>query len=338
MLIEVSEASQAGEARRKAVALAEELELGENRCGAVAIAATEMATNLIKHAGRGHLLVQRMQPSEMPGLRVIAVDKGPGVADISQALADGHSTAGSMGSGLGAIRRLSDCFDFYSVPGAGTVVIADFWPETRKATRRGATGDLETLQVGVVSEPIAGEDVCGDGWGVRLSSDHVILMVVDGLGHGILAAEAAREAERSLAAATRDSLVDILHDAHLALKKTRGAAFALAKIDAQQGLLSFAGVGNITASIVGPGMSRSMASHNGILGQQMERVQEFTAPWNRSNILVMHSDGLMGRWDLERYPGIWNRHPSLIAAVLHRDFCRRRDDVTVLVAKTTDSI
>lgn len=336
MLIEVSEASQAGEARRKAVALAEELELGENRCGAVAIAATEMATNLVKHAGRGHLLVQRMQPSEMAGLRVIAVDKGPGVADISRALADGHSTAGSMGSGLGAIRRLSDSFDFYSVPGAGTVVIADFWPETRKNGRRRASGDQETLQVGVVSEPIAGEDVCGDGWGVRLCSDHVIFMVVDGLGHGILAAEAAREAERSLAAATRDSLVEIIQDTHLTLRKTRGAAFALAKIDSQKGLLSFAGVGNIGASIVGPGSSRSMASHNGILGQQMERIQEFTAPWNPGNILVMHSDGLTSRWDLERYPGIWNRHPSLIAAVLHRDFCRGRDDVTVLVAKTAD--
>src|SRR5690349_11931767 len=108
MLIEISEASQAGEARRKAVALAEELELGQCRCGAVAIAATEMATNLVKHAGRGHILVQRMQPSEMPGMRVIAVDKGPGVTDIGRALADGHSTTGSMGSGLGAIRRLCD--------------------------------------------------------------------------------------------------------------------------------------------------------------------------------------------------------------------------------------
>jgi hypothetical protein len=163
-------------------------------------------------------------------------------------------------------------------------------------------------------------------------------MVVDGLGHGVLAAEAARQAERTLAAATRDSLLDIIHDTHLALRKTRGAAFALAKIDPQKGLLSFAGVGNIAASIVGPGSSRSMASHNGILGQQMERVQEFTAPWSRNNVLVMHSDGLAGRWDLERYPGIQNRHPSLIGAVLHRDFCRGRDDVTVLVAKTAGSI
>jgi hypothetical protein len=65
----------------------------------------------------------------------------------------------------------------------------------------------------------------------------------------------------------------------------------------------------------------------------MERLQEFTYPWNPESIFVMHSDGLISRWDLERYPGIWNKPPSVIAALLHRDFSRGRDDVTVLVAK-----
>jgi len=338
MLIEVSEPSQAGEARRQAVALAEELKMDEKRCGAVAIAATEMATNLVKHAGRGHILIQRLDRPDRRGLRVTAVDKGPGVSDISQALDDGHSTAGSMGSGLGAIRRLSDSFDFYSVPGSGTIVTADFWHEANSPARSGGqTRNGAPIQIGVVSEPIRGEEVCGDGWAIRLSPAHTILMVVDGLGHGILAAEAAREAERRLAATNGNSLTEIIQDVHLALKKTRGAALGLAKIDPEKGLISFAGVGNTSASIVASGSSRSMPSHNGILGQQMERIQEFTYPWSKGNILVMHSDGLVSRWDLERYPGIWNRHPSLVAAVLHRDFSRGRDDVTVLVTKTIDS-
>lgn len=333
MLIEVTEASQAAEARRCAVAMAQDLEMGENRCGAVAVAATEMATNLIKHAGRGHILVQRLDRSERPGLRMIAVDKGPGVADVSRALADGYSTAGSMGSGLGAIRRLSDSFDLYSVPGSGTVVVADFWHQDQKTRNELVPVSQFPLQVGIVSEPIGGEDVCGDGWALRLSSKHTIFMVVDGLGHGVFAAEAAREAERVLASAKSDSLTDIITDSHAALRKTRGAALALAMIEPERGLLSFCGVGNISASIVSAGSSRSMASHNGIVGQNMERLQEFTSPWNSDSILVMHSDGLMSRWDLEGYPGIWNRHPSLIAAILHRDFSRGRDDVTVLVAK-----
>jgi anti-sigma regulatory factor (Ser/Thr protein kinase) len=331
MLIEVSESSQTGEARRRVLAAAGNAGMNETRSGAAALAATEMATNLVKHSGGGHIFVQTIQKGH-PGLRLISADKGPGIRDITRALSDGHSTAGSMGTGLGAIRRLSDAFDLYSIPDSGTVIRADFWNE--KTTHAAASAAIE---IGVISEPIRGEDVCGDGWGVRPFGDGMLAMVVDGLGHGIYAAEAAREAERALADSQEGSLVEIIRDTHAALKTTRGAAFGLARINNEKGTLAFAGVGNISASVVAPGASRSLASHNGILGQQMERVQEFTVPWNQNSILILHSDGLASRWDLERYPGIWNRHASVIAALLHRDFCRGRDDVTVLVAKTTSA-
>jgi anti-sigma regulatory factor (Ser/Thr protein kinase) len=328
MLVEVRESSQAGDARRKAVALAEDLGMDEVARGNVALATTEMATNLVKHAGQGHILLQPLGHNGNRGLRLMSVDKGPGIADVQRALSDGHSTAGSMGTGLGAIRRRSDSFDLYSLPGAGTVVSAEFWQ-----TRHKKLGQQDVLEIGVVTEPIAGEDVCGDGWGVRPSPGGIALMVADGLGHGLLASEAAREAEQVFAMAQDLSPKAVLHDAHSALKKTRGAAMGVVNINIEKGVLSFAGIGNISAAIVAPGGSRSMPSHNGTLGQQMERVQEFSCPWNRTSILVMHSDGLATRWDLERYPGIWQKHPSLIAAILHRDFSRGRDDVTVLVAK-----
>jgi anti-sigma regulatory factor (Ser/Thr protein kinase) len=328
MLIEVSESSQTGDARRKVLAWAEESQMGETRCGAIALATTEMATNLVKHAGRGHILVQQLRSNGSRGLRITSVDKGPGIANITHALADGHSTAGSMGTGLGAIRRVCDSFDLYSVPGAGTVISAEFWNGTRSHSQK-----APALEIAAISEPVAGEEVCGDGWGVKHTTGTVSMMVVDGLGHGILAAEAAREAERVLAEARVDDPTEILREAHAALRKTRGAAFGISKIDLERKLLSFAGVGNISTSVVAPGTSRTLASHNGILGQNMERVQEFSVPWNEDSVLVMHSDGLGSRWDLERYPGIWNKHASLIAAVLYRDFCRGRDDVTVLVAK-----
>jgi hypothetical protein len=78
-----------------------------------------------------------------------------------------------------------------------------------------------------------------------------------------------------------------------------------------------------------------MASYNGTVGHQISRFQEFTYPWNSNNVFVMHSDGLMTRWNLDQYPGIWSKSPSTIAALLHRDFDRGRDDVTVLVAKAS---
>ena len=331
MLIEVSETSQTGEARRKATTFAEELQMSEEQCSQIALVATEMATNLVKHAGKGQILVQRIAGNSHAGLRIMSLDKGPGIADVGRALADGHSTAGSMGSGLGAIRRAPDHFDLYSVPGSGTVISAEFWTKVRAAARS------STLGIGVVSEPVRSEKVCGDGWGVYGTADDSVLMVVDGLGHGIFAAEAAREAERVLAESRGASLTQVLEDVHGALRKTRGAAVAVARIDFDQRLLTYAAVGNISASIVGAnGHSRSLASYNGTVGQQMSRLQEFTYPWNLDNIFVMHSDGVATRWDLTKYPGIWTRPPSLVAALLYRDFSRERDDATVLVAKRVE--
>ena len=328
MLIEVAELTQAGDARRKVTAFAERMEIEPRRSGEIALVTTELATNLVKHAKRGHILAQGLEQSGTAGLRVMGIDKGPGIADIPRALSDGHSTAGSMGTGLGAIRRISDRFEIYSIPGSGTVVAAEFWQGKARRIR-----PHPRLEIAVVSEPISGEVECGDGWSLRTAVDTVLLMVVDGLGHGILASEAAREAEKIFAGTREMSPAAILNVTHGPLRKTRGAAEAVAKIELGKQLLSFAGIGNISASIVSPGTSRSMASHNGTLGMTIERVQEFTCPWNDDSILVMHSDGLATRWDLERYPGLCTKAPSLIAAILHRDFSRQRDDVTVLVAK-----
>jgi anti-sigma regulatory factor (Ser/Thr protein kinase) len=328
MLIEISDNSQSGEARRKAAAFAAELGIDPSRQGAVALAATEMATNLVKHAGKGYILLQKVGQNGRSGLQMLSVDSGPGIVDISKALEDGHSTAGTIGSGLGTIQRMADAFELYSIPNAGTVVRAEFWHSTAGQRLQ------PSMQVGVVSEPIPGEEVCGDGWSIRVLADAMLFMVVDGSGHGTLAAEAAREAEKVLAEATVQSLPELVHEAHAALRKTRGAALAVAKIDAEKGLLRFAGVGNIAASIVSADTSRSMVSHNGIVGQVVTRLQEFTYPWNPDSILVMHSDGLGTRWDLQRYPGILSKHPSVISAILHRDHWRGRDDVTVLVAKS----
>lgn len=327
MIIRVTDPTHAGEVRRHAAACAERANLGERERGSLAIVVTEMVTNLVKHAGSGTMVLEGITQNGSSGVRVLGLDKGPGIRDLTTALRDGYSTAGTGGNGLGAIKRLSNAFDIYTAPGLGTAVLAEFWPPKRNGHHAHA------IEVGVVSVPIKGEEVCGDGWGARKTSESMLLMVVDGLGHGILASEAAREAERIFTSIRGDSITSILQDSHDALKKTRGAAMAVASVNFESRLLSFAGIGNIGSSIMTPLGSRGMASHNGIVGHQMQRVQEFSFPWNADSILVMHSDGLKSSWDLKPYPGIWNKHPGLIAGMLYRDFSRERDDVTVLVAK-----
>jgi len=325
-LMEIVESSHVGEARRAAAELAASLGLNETDRGKIAIAVTEMATNIVKHAERGKILFEPLGHNGTRGLRVLSLDKGPGIADVPMALRDGYSTYGSCGNGLGAVRRLATVFDLYSAPRLGTCILAEFWPQTKKDA-------APPFSLGVVSLAMRGELVCGDGWGTRASASHSFFMVVDGLGHGTFASDAAREAERVLAQSNSGSAADILRDCHDALKKTRGAAAAIAQISQDKGLLTYAGIGNIAATLIDGQTRRGIASHNGTLGHQMYKIQEFTVPWNRDSLLIMHSDGLGSKWDLSQYPGLAGKPPSIIAAILYRDFERERDDVTVMAAK-----
>jgi len=329
-VVEVSDPTHAGAARRAATRCAELINMEESDCGAVAIAVTEMATNVVKHAKVGRIVCERVVQNGAQGLRVLCLDKGPGILDITTALKDGYSTSKTSGNGLGSVKRLSTHFDIYSRPGLGTCVLAEFWP------RRKVPALTTSIQVGVVSVPIHGESVCGDGWAIKPTADSVYLMVVDGLGHGMFAAEAAQEAKRVLAQVQSTSPAAILHDCHDALKKTRGAAAAIAAISQEKRTLSFAGLGNISATLLSRTGRRGIASHNGTVGHQIHNVREFTLPWDEGSTLIMHSDGLISRWDLENYPGIGTKHASILAAVLYRDFDRQRDDVTVLVAKNAE--
>ncbi len=328
-VIEVSDSSHVGEARRTAVESAEAIGMVESEAGAVAIAVTELGTNIIKHGKSGKMVFETVG-NGVKGLRVLSLDKGSGIQNITAALEDGYSTSGTAGNGLGAVRRLSTHFDIYSLRDRGTCVLAEFWPKKK------ATVAVPSLNLGVISLPLRGEEVCGDGWASRTSADSNYLLVVDGLGHGIFAAEAAREAEKKFAETESTSPADILRDCHDALKKTRGAAAAIAAINKEKRVLTFAGLGNISATLITGQGRRGLASHNGTLGHQMHKIQEFALPWNEDSVLIMYSDGLISRWDLDTYPGIISKHPSIVAAALYRDFERERDDVTVLVAKNSE--
>lgn len=326
--LDLDDHSQVSEARRIIGRYAEHMDLGETDRGAVAIAVTEMATNVLKHAAQGKVICEPIDHDGTRGLRILALDAGPGIRDLTTALQDGYSTAGTGGNGLGAVKRLATHFDIYTRPDHGTCVVAEFWPQKKAPTAR-------DVQSGVVSLPFVGESVCGDGWRIKRSGHRTYIMVVDGLGHGEFASEAAREAELILSEAQFSTASEIVRDCHDALKKTRGAAVAVAVIDHPGKLLSFCGVGNISAVLISSQGRRGLASHNGTVGHTLHRIQEFTVAWDPDSVLIMHSDGLGSRWDTDHYPGILPKHPSLLAAMLYRDFARHRDDVTVLVVKNS---
>lgn len=326
--ISLADSSQAGHARRQALALADLMDFGELRRGQLAIVVTEAAANIAAHADRGELLLVPWRFRDDAGIDVLALDNGKGIADVGRSLEDGYSTAGTPGQGLGAISRLASLLQIYSAPGAGTALLARVVRESPTAGQ-----SASDYALGAVSLAVSGETQCGDAWSVHFTPNRSIYIVADGLGHGPAAAEAAREAIRVFQEAPHLSPVRILSDAHLALAKTRGAAVAIAEILHDKAMVNYAGVGNISGSIYDGRKTRSMVSMNGTLGHSIGRIQDFSYSWEKSSSLIMHSDGLATRWNIDQYPGLAGRHPALQAGILYRDFCRKRDDVTILISR-----
>lgn len=325
VVLAINSPSHVGLARRHARVLAQSLSFTETLTGSIEIAVSEAATNIVIHAGHGTIILRAIGAAT---LEMLAFDKGPGMADVDRCLRDGFSTAGSSGTGLGAITRLSQVFDVYSHPQHGTVIFAHFCGDKRHKAS-------DALTVGVVRVAMSEDEPCGDDWAILEHSSRTQILMVDGIGHGILAAQAAERATETFRKSPYQTPVDYLQSIHGPLRSTRGGAVAVAEIDYTNGLVRYAGVGNIAGTIITDGKLRSMVSHNGTLGHELHRVQEFQYPWEAKSTMVLHSDGLMSRWKLDGYPGLESRHPAVIAAVLYRDYQRGRDDVTVLVGRSS---
>jgi anti-sigma regulatory factor (Ser/Thr protein kinase) len=291
------------------------------------IVATELATNLAKHARGGEILMRGLRSPS--AVEILAVDHGPGIRDVAASMSDGHSTTGTPGNGLGAIHRLTDDFDIYSLRDRGTVVVARLRAGRKSALRLGP------LDVSGVSVAKHGEAICGDSWQVLHQPDGALTMVADGLGHGLRAGEASAAAIAAINPGQGTGLADRLRDVHARLLHTRGAAAGIAEVRPQSGTLRFAGIGNIAAAISRVGMTRHAVSLNGTLGHEARQFRDYSYPWDSDGLLVMHSDGLGSHWSIDDYPGLRQRHTATIAAVLYRDFNRHRDDVTVLVGRVS---
>jgi anti-sigma regulatory factor (Ser/Thr protein kinase) len=328
--VTLSDDSDIGECRRSAKRLADGYQFDEVSAGRICIIATELATNIVRHAGRGEILMQVLDDGMNPELEVLAIDAGPGMQDVDACLLDGYSTGGTAGHGLGAVSRLSNTFDLFSIPDRGTVVLSR--SERSRGSSREPAVRRSSLELGAISVAVAGEIECGDTWRIADGGSLVSIFVADGLGHGPLAASASQAAVAVFSARPFDAPSLMMQNCHRALSGTRGAVAACALLHCGEARLDYAGVGNIAGMVVTRESSRGMVSHNGTLGVQLLRTQQFDYQWPLGSRVVMHSDGLSARWSVSAYPGLHLHHSAVIAGVLYRDFVRRRDDVTVVVA------
>jgi anti-sigma regulatory factor (Ser/Thr protein kinase) len=314
-----------GEARRNAVTVATRAGLDGNALSNLSIVVNELATNAVRHGGGGVILLRQLREYQLAGIEVLCIDRGPGMSDLAACFRDGFSTGGTMGTGLGAARRLAHAFDIFSAPGQGTVVVARIWA--------GGGAPAVRIPLGALAVATTGERECGDGWAAVADGTTTHIMLVDGLGHGAGAAAAARVAVRLFRERATLAPVAMLELLHGALRATRGAAVAIARVDAAAGQVRFAGIGNIAARILTDAGTRSLVSHNGIVGLHGVRTSEFTYPFAADAMLVMHSDGLTSHWKHESYPGLLRRDPAIAAGLLYRDAERGRDDVSVVACR-----
>ncbi|HEX3892913.1 MAG TPA: SpoIIE family protein phosphatase [Terracidiphilus sp.] len=320
--VPVTDASSVGEVRRTALSAAHRLGFDETRSGELALLATEASRNVLIHGGGGQVVLAGMNQASGPVARILALDHGQGIANLAQAMTDGYSTGGTMGGGLGAMKRIATTLEIFSGK-TGTVVMLEL----------GQVSATAKLQIAGIAVPYPGEKLCGDEWGYHYGNDRTVVALVDGLGHGWGAAEAAKEAIAVFHERAESEPGEILGYIDDALRKTRGAVAAVAEIRPNERVFVFAGVGNISGSIFSGGGSKSFVSHNGTLGLRVSKMQEFRSDWPPDGVLVLHSDGVQSKWDLSSYPGLIARHPAVIGGVLLRDFRRQRDDSSVVVVK-----
>lgn len=320
----VEESGTASAVRRAAERLAADLAMPEKRIAELSIVAAEAAGNLVKHADQGTILVRAVRAADQAGVELIAVDRGPGMADVERAIGDGHSTAGTLGIGLGAILRQASRWDLHSVPGKGTVLAVQVWP--------GAAPE-PGWAAGVI-RPMTGESVSGDAYAVREIDGRRQILVSDGLGHGGLAAAASYEAVRAFREAPAVPPAQVVEVLHRALGHTRGAALAVAELDPEAGVVRYAGLGNIAGTVLEPGGGRrGMVSMPGIAGHQRRQIREYDYPLGSGAIVLMHTDGVVDRWNAAECPGLLTHTPAVIAATVLREAGTRRDDAGVLVAR-----
>ena len=323
----VSQDSTVGAVRRAATTLGTELGLSADLVADLSIVATELTSNLHKHAVDGAVHLRALRYGGRAGVELVAIDSGPGMADIHGSTRDGHSTAGTLGIGLGSITRQATHLDIYSEPGKGTVLTAAVWSGTVPPAPWAAG----------ITRPIAGETVSGDTYAIREIDGRTQAFLSDGLGHGPLAARASEAAAAAFRAAPAARPATVLDHIHRAVSHTRGAVAAVIELDRATQVLSCASVGNIGGWVVGHDGRRGITAQPGFVGDRQRRtIREYDYPLSDDAVVILHTDGLTDRWNLGDHPGLLLRGPLIIAAALLRDAGLRRDDAGVLVARLAD--
>ena len=302
------------------------------QAGKIDIIVSEMASNIIKHAGSGELLFRVDEFDELCStFEIISIDNGPGIADTARMMRDGVSTTHTLGQGLGSINRLSDMAQLYSMPGWGTIHYAMVKKDSGKKTSAVKKAGLE-IRALCVNKPR--ETVCGDGYSIRHSDSETFIFFGDGLGHGEFAKDAVDRAGEFFLQSRDNEPVDIIRNMHEKIRRTRGLVGTVARCDLKSNQWTICGVGNIFTRVYSGIESKNIMPYNGTIGLNLpSTMNSYVLNCENNQHLIMCSDGIQTRWDLNKYPAVLKYDSMILASAIYKDFSRRNDDASVLIAK-----
>jgi anti-sigma regulatory factor (Ser/Thr protein kinase) len=321
-------------ARRTAKHMALAIGFNERASEEIAVAVSELASNLVRHAQGGELTLTPITEGGRVGIQIESRDRGPGIVDVEQALTDGFSTAGSLGYGLGAANRLMDQFDITSQRGvhAGTTIVCTRWlrPHTSAVS-------LCPLEFGAATRPCPAMTVNGDAFVIKRWNASALVAVIDGLGHGQYAHRAAQTAKQYVETHCDQPLDAIFRGVGRTCRATRGVVMALVRFDfgGQDLRFSFASVGNIEARLFKGLAQEHFIIRRGILGGNAPNPRVTDHCWEAGDVLVLHSDGVTPRWRWEDFPDLSQTSATVTAQRLLRALAMTNDDATVVVVRDT---
>jgi len=322
----VDDLSYVGTVRREIKAIGKLCGFDETQLDKLSRVSTELATNLVKHAGRGEILASPILTPEGQAIDLVSIDSGPGIEDTENALKDGYSTCGTYGGGLGAMQRVASRFEISSIPGKGTAIFLRV-PASPPRSRGARSAKLD---VGALCTPHPRESVSGDTVCFAFDETLASVLVVDALGHGREAFESAAAAAEVFRANPFGNPENMIGTMNRKLSGMRGIALALACFDLTRSKVEFVGVGNINARIYSGPASQGLCSGRGTVGSNPGSLKLYEYDWPRGSAMLLFSDGITSDASIKDF----REHSApILASRLYCDHRRNTDDATVVVLK-----
>jgi anti-sigma regulatory factor (Ser/Thr protein kinase)/serine/threonine protein phosphatase PrpC len=338
---DITEWHQVSTIRRNIANFAHDIGFAIEEIDEISIVVLELAENLLTHkTERSKIICSKVTEGNKVGIQILSLDSGPGISDVKRAMNDGYSDKGTLGIGLGAVKRLSDEFDITSKTrlsqllgfdgreGLGTVIGARKW---LSAGNNSIDTKINEMKFGILSRPFKGEKFNGDTVFLKFFNNKLMIAVIDGLGHGFEAEEAAQKAIECLNNNYHQNLDMIINQMKSDIRKTRGLVISIALIDYRKSLLNYVGIGNVTTRIYKSSESIRPVNVNGMIRATIPNFRILQYPWSNDSIIVMATDGISEKNDPDKYPGLIDKHPMVLAGVLFRDYARLTDDATIVV-------